>query len=91
VCLVAAKTEGEDMGQYVMALYRQLILHLRRPSHCGRVSFMERKLVRTPRDAGCRVKCGCVRCCAWVPGGERPQLELARAEAQGLPMFTQPR
>jgi hypothetical protein len=60
VCLVAAKTEGEDMGQYVMALYRQLILHLRRPSHCGRVSFMERMLVRTPRDAGCRVKCGCV-------------------------------
>jgi hypothetical protein len=46
VCLVAAKTEGEDMGQYVMALYRQLILHLRRPSHCGRVSFMERMLVQ---------------------------------------------
>jgi hypothetical protein len=54
-CLVAAKTEGEDMGQYVMALYRQSILHLCRPSHCGRVSFMEHMLVQTPRDAGCRV------------------------------------
>lgn len=37
-CLAAAKTEGDEMGQYVMALYQQLILHLRRPSH-GRVLF----------------------------------------------------
>jgi hypothetical protein len=66
VCLVAAKTEGEDMGQYVMALYRQWILHLRRPFHCGRVSFMERMLVRTPHDAGCRVSVAVSRSCLAV-------------------------
>jgi hypothetical protein len=80
------------MGQYVMALYRQLILHLRRPSHCGQVSFMERMLVerREMLAAGSSVAVFDV-----VPGclavNARPQLELARAEAQGLPIFTQPR
>jgi len=31
VRLVAAKTEGDEMGQYVMALYRKRWLHLRAP------------------------------------------------------------
>jgi hypothetical protein len=40
VGLLAAKTEGEDMGQYVMALYQQSIRH-RRSSHCGVVLVTE--------------------------------------------------
>jgi hypothetical protein len=51
VCLVAAKTEGDEMGQYVMALYQQLILHLRTPCYCGVILFTEFMLAGTLQDA----------------------------------------
>jgi hypothetical protein len=77
VCLVAAKMEGEEMGQYVMALYRQSNLHLGRPSHCGTVSV-------TVFMASCRA----ARCCR-VPCSQ-PRRSTRGGGAQAQPRDVHP-
>ena len=81
VCLVAAKTEGEEMGQYVMAVYEQLVAAFARPitlrgviihgarSDCGRVASR-----------------GCV-----MFGGEQPDRGAAQAPTPLLPRLQLPR
>lgn len=57
LCLVAAKTEGDEMGQYVMALYQNLILHLRRPYYCWVMLFEERILAEMLHGASGLRRC----------------------------------
>jgi hypothetical protein len=62
VCLVAAKTEGEEMGQYVMAVYKQLGAAFARPITLRGV------IIHGARSGCCRVASrGCV-----MFGGEQP-------------------
>jgi hypothetical protein len=61
VCLVAAKTEGEEMGQYVMAVYGQLVAAFARP-------ITLRGVIIHGARAGYKVASrGCV-----MSGGEQP-------------------
>jgi hypothetical protein len=74
VCLVAAKTEGEEMGQYVMAVYEQLAAAFARPITLRGV------VIHEARSGCCRVASrGCV-----MFGGEQPDRGAAQAPTPSL-------
>lgn len=85
-CLVAAKTEGEEIGQYVMALFRQSTLHPRWPSHSGLLLFAMLMLVCMLQGLGGCVGFGGVSAGACKLRTEAQQLWRMRPERHKRPV-----